>query len=102
MALYAVFVESIDLDLKVYESKDEAQKAFEELQNADKPARMEVFEDYHAVLVQKASGCQPDDPEFWEGIVYDNGGNCRLLQRFSWHKEPDTEGYYPDYLIKFQ
>ncbi len=101
MALHAVFVESIDLDLKVYESKDEAQKAFEELQNAGKPVRMEVFEDYHAVMVQKANGCQPDDPAFWEGIVYDNG-NCRLLQKFSWHQQPPApEGYYPDYVIKF-
>lgn len=100
MALHAVFVESIDLNLKVYESKDEAQKAFDELQNAGKPVRMEVFEDYHAVLVEKANGAQHDDPEFWEGIVYDNG-KCRLLQKFSWHKPPAEEGYYPDYVIKF-
>ncbi len=100
MALHAVFVESIDLDLTVFESKDRAQKAYDELKAAGKPVRMETFEDWHAVLVEKANGAQPDDPEFWEGVIYDNG-NCRLLQKFTWHQPPAKEGYYPDFMIKF-
>ncbi len=98
--LYAVFVESVDLNLQVFENEAEAQAAFDALQNAGKPVRMEKFEYWQAVLVEKSNGTQHDDPEFWEGIVYDNG-NFKLLQKYSWHKPPAEEGYYADYILKF-
>ncbi len=88
------------MDLKVFEDNEaEANAELQARENAGKSARIEKFEDWQAVLVEKANGAQHDDPEFWEAIFYYNG-SFKLMQRFSWHKDPDPEGYYADFVLK--
>ncbi len=48
--------------------------------------------------MDKANGCSAKDPHFWEEIKYDNG-RYTLTENFSWHTEPEEEGYYADYLL---
>lgn len=98
--LYAVFLESLDMNLAVYESKDEAQKAYDEYEAAGKPVRMEIFEFWQAISVEKSNGTSASDPGFWEEIVFDNG-SFKLVQTYSWHQENDEQVYYPDYILKF-
>ena len=96
--LFAVYLESLDQDLKVYNDRAEAEKRLEELTASGKPAKMEVFGSHQIVAVDKANGCAANDPHFWEEQKYDNG-RYTLTESFSWHTEPDEEGYYADYLL---
>ena len=124
MTLYAVFTESLDMDLKVFEDNEaEANAELQARENAGKTATNYLWYDpqdglyvtddtdtlNNAVKIDSDSvdivkggqtnGAQSDDPEFWEAIFYYNG-SYKLMQRFSWHKDPDPEGYYADFVLK--
>lgn len=98
--LYVVFVESIDLDLKVYENKDEAQADFDAREKAGKPVKMEAFGMWQVVSVERSNGNSSGDPDYWEELVLNNG-RCKLVMNYNWHQPPDPEGYYADYTIRF-
>lgn len=94
--LYAVYLESLDLDLQVFLDKEEALARVAELETAGKPVKMETFGSHQIVGFEKANGVNAKSPGFWEEITYDNG-SCRLIETFSWHQEPEEEGYYAEY-----
>ena len=96
--LFAVYLESLDQDLKVYTDEEEARQRLEALLAEGKPARMEKFESYQIIRFGKANGCSAKDPGFWEEIEYDNG-RYRLIERYAWHMEPEEEGYYAEYIL---
>lgn len=98
--LYVVFVESIDMDLKVYEKKDEAQADFEERQKAGKPVKLETFGMWQVVEVERSNGNSANDPDYWERMILNNG-TCKLVLNYTWHQPPEKEGYYADYTIRF-
>ncbi len=98
--LYVVFVESIDMDLKVYEKKDEAQADFDSRQSQDQPVKMEKFGMWQVAEVERSNGNSADDPDYWERLILDNG-MCKLVMDYTWHQAPDKEGYYADYAIRF-
>ena len=87
--LYAVYLESLDQDLRVFE-----------MQSAGKPVKMEKFNIYQVTGVDKANGEAAADPGFWEELRYDNG-NCKLIQHYSWHQAPEKEGYYAEYSLEW-
>ena len=96
--LFAVYLESLDQNLTVFTNKEEAQKLLDEWTAEGKPARMQVFADYQICALDKANGCSANDPGFWEEISYNNG-RYMLTERFSWHTEPEEEGYYAEYIL---
>ena len=98
--LYAVYLESLDQDLRVYLDKDEAKARYDELVAQDKPVKVQKFSDYQIVSFVKENGAPASSPDFWEEIIYDNG-TCKLVETFRWHKDPDPEGYYADYLMRW-
>ncbi len=96
--LYAVYLESLDQELQVFLDEAEALVRFNELEAAGKPVKMQVFADYMVCGVDKANGCSASDPEFWEDLRYDNN-ECKLIEHFSWHTDPEPEGYYAEYSL---
>lgn len=96
--LFAVYIESLDQDLRVYEDEKEANARYEELKAEGKPVKIEKFGRWQMVALEKANGCSAKDTSFWEEIRYDNGRYI-LTERYEWHKEPDEEGYYADYYL---
>lgn len=98
--LYAVYLESLDQDLRVFRAESEAQAYFDAAQSEGKPVRMEKFTAYQITGVQNANGESASDPGFWEELYYDNG-SCRLIERYSWHQHPEKEGYYADYSLEW-
>ncbi|MCI6710984.1 MAG: hypothetical protein SPJ45_06985 [Anaerovoracaceae bacterium] len=98
--LYAVYLESLDQDLRVFEKETEAQAHFDAMQSEGKPVKMEKFSIYQVTGVDKANGEAAADPGFWEELRYDNG-NCKLIQHYSWHQAPEKEGYYADYSLEW-
>ena len=94
--LFAVYIESLDQDLRVFLNRDEAEAHMAELKNAGKPVKMQVFGSHQIVRVEKANGCSAKDPNFWEDLYYNNG-TYTLLEHFSWHESPEEEGYYATY-----
>lgn len=98
--LYVVFLESIDMDLKVYEKKDEAQADFDERQAKGQPVKMETFGMWQVAEVERSNGNSADDPDYWERLTLNNG-KCKLVMDYTWHQAPDPEGYYADYAIRF-
>ncbi|MDD6255702.1 MAG: hypothetical protein PUA82_06860 [Eubacteriales bacterium] len=98
--LYAVFLESLDMNLTVFEKKEEAQALYDQLKEQGKPVRMETFGMWQVEEVERSNGNMPDDDDYWEKMTLNNG-KCRLVVSYTWHKAPDPEGYYADYLLKF-
>lgn len=98
--LYAVFLESLDMNLTVFEKQEEAQALYDQLKEQGKPVRMETFGMWQVEEVERSNGNMPDDDDYWEKMTLNNG-KCRLVVSYTWHKTPDPEGYYADYLLKF-
>lgn len=97
--LIAVYLESLDQDLRVFKDDENAAMArFEELKQAGKPVNTQKFNDSMITGVAKSNGTSASDPGFWEELRYDNG-TCTLVVHYSWHSDPDPEGYYPDYQL---
>lgn len=96
--LFAVYLESLDQDLRVYTDREAAQARFDELKAAGKPVKIEVFGSHQIIGVEKANGCSAKDPHFWEELRYDNGRYI-LTERFTWHTEPEEDGYYAEYIL---
>lgn len=98
--LYAVYLESLDQDLRVFRNAAEAQSHFEMMESAGKPVKMEKFTSYQIAGFGKANGEAASDPGFWEEVRYDNG-NCILKEFYCWHKAPEEEGYYAEYSLEW-
>ncbi len=96
--LFAVYLESLDQNLTVFTNKEEAQKLFDEWKAAGKPVKMQVFGSHQLCALEKANGCSAKDPGFWEEMRYNNGRYI-LTERYSWHTEPEEEGYYAEYFL---
>ena len=60
--LYAVYLESLDQDLRVFEKETEAQAHFDAMQSEGKPVKMEKFSIYQVTGVDKANGEAAADP----------------------------------------
>ena len=98
--LFVVFVESIDMDLKVYEKKEEAEADLDGRLAQKQPARMESFGMWQVAEVEKSNGNSASDPDYWERLILNNG-KCKLVLDYTWHQPPEKEGYYADYSIRF-
>ncbi len=96
--LYAVYLESLDQELRVYTDKAEAKKRVEELTAEGKSPKVQLFGSHQIISFNKSNGCSAKDPSFWEEIRYDNGRYI-LIETFCWHEEPEPEGYYADYIL---
>ena len=99
--LYAVYLESLDQDLQVFPEETEAEAKFKELEAAGKPVKMQKFESHMMCGFDKANGCSAKDADFWEEILYDNK-ECKLVEHFRWHTDPEPEGYYPEYSLLWE
>jgi len=99
--LYAVYLESLDQDLQVFLDEAEAQARLNELEAAGKPVKMQMFASNMISGVDKANGCSARDSHFWEEIEYNNG-TCKLIEHFSWHSDPEPEGYYAEYSLLWE
>ena len=98
--LFAVYLESLDQDLRVFEKKEDAQTHFDLMLSAGKPVKMEVFSIYNVDGIDKANGEAANDPGFWEEVRYTNE-NCMLIEHYSWHTAPEKEGYYAEYSLQW-
>ena len=98
--LFVVFVESIDMDLKVYEKKEEAQADFDARQSKGQAVNMQSFGMWQVVEVERSNGNSANDPDYWERLILDNG-TYKLVLDYTWHQPPEKEGYYADYSIRF-
>ena len=95
--LFAVYLESLDLDLQVFLDKEEALAKVAELEAAGQPVKMETFGSHQICGFEKANGVNAKSLGFWEEITYDNG-NCMLIETFSWQqKDPE-----PEYVAEYQ
>jgi hypothetical protein len=99
--LYAVYIESLDQDLRVFDNQADAQAHFDLMQSEGKAVKMEKFTIYQVTGVEKANGAAAADPGFWEQLSYDNG-NCTLVELYSWHQPPEKEGYYAEYSLEWK
>lgn len=98
--LYAVYIESIDMNLRVYKDKAEAEAAYEADREAGKPVKMEKFGTWQVAEVERSNGNMPEDKDYWERMILDNG-SCKLVINYTWHEPPEKEGYYADYMLRF-
>ena len=99
--LFAVYLESLDQDLRVFSDEEEARKHYELMESAGKPVRMERFSIFEVEGIEKANGEAASDPGFWEEVRYDNG-SCLLIEHYSWHQPPEKEGYYAEYNLEWK
>ena len=60
--LYAVYLESLDQDLRFFKKETEAQAHFDAMQSEGKPVKMEKFSIYQVTGVDKANGEAAADP----------------------------------------
>ena len=98
--LFAVYLESLDQNLQIFDNESEANKKAEEYRAAGKPVKIQKFTSHMVKKVIKSNGTSADDPEFWEKLMYDNG-ECKLVERFSWHNVNGRMEYEPEYSILF-
>lgn len=98
--LFAVYLESLDQDLRVFENEAEAQAHYDKLKAAGKAVKMEKFTIFQVTGVSKSNGAAASEPGFWEELRYDNG-NCVLVEYYNWHTAPAKEGYYADYSLEW-
>ncbi len=99
--LYAVYLESLDLDLVVFLDKEAALAKVAELEAAGKPVKMETFGSHQICGFEKANGVNAKSLGFWEEITYDNG-NCLLIETFSWHETDSEPEYTAEYQLSWQ
>lgn len=98
MELFAVYLESLDQNLVVFEKEENAHKYFDELKAEGKPVKVQKFGDWQLAQFEKATWASTDDPEYFEELKYNNGRYV-LIVRYCWHQPPEKEGYYADYEI---
>ncbi len=100
LELFAVYLESLDQNLQVFDSEAAANAKAEEYRAAGKPVKLQKFNSNMITKVIKSNGASASDPEFWEKLTYDNG-DCKLVERFSWHNVNGKMEYEPEYNIVF-
>ena len=98
LELFAVYLEGADQNLQVFDDEASANAKVEEYKAVGKSVKLQKFTSDMVKKVLKNNGVTVDDPDFWEKLAYDNG-ECKLIERYSWHDVNGKMEYTPEYSI---